>query len=151
MRHGQYTRDEAIRYVGEELVNKLDYLNCEPTSRCQTDGDDSTEYSASIRGEAKDGAEVVLIAYYYTTPEQEAAIAAQDGDGSAIDWEIEGYEIEQQTIAPTSVREYLAAIGSKGGKAKTPAKSEAAKARNARRKAEGKPEGGLLPRRVVCR
>lgn len=35
-----------------------------------------------------------------------------------------------------------ATLGRKGGSVKSPAKSEAAKARNAKRKAEGKPEGG---------
>lgn len=37
-------------------------------------------------------------------------------------------------------RNYLSRIGAKGGKVKSPAKSEAAKLRNAKRKAEGKPE-----------
>jgi len=37
---------------------------------------------------------------------------------------------------------HAAALGRMGGSVKSPAKSEAAKARNAKRKAEGKPEGG---------
>ena len=89
MRHGKMTRDQAIEQVGAEVVGKLDSINCEPTSRCQCDGDNSVEYSASIK--AQDG--TILTAYYYTTPEQEQIIADHDGDGSAIDWTIEGYEI----------------------------------------------------------
>lgn len=89
MKHGKMTREQAIAAVGEEAINKLDYVNCEPTSRCNTDGDDTIEYSASI----KVGDQIVT-AYYYTTPEQEQIIADHDGDGSAIDWEINGYEID---------------------------------------------------------
>jgi hypothetical protein len=37
-------------------------------------------------------------------------------------------------------RNYLSRIGRKGGSVKSPAKSEAAKLRNAKRKTEGKPE-----------
>lgn len=132
MRHGQYTREQAIQYVGEEAVSKLDSVNCEPTSRCQTDGDDSVEYRASIKAKAKDGAEVVLEAYYYTTPEQEQEMAEHDGDGSYINWEIEGYEIEQVSMAPDSVREYLAKIGRKGGQVKSEAKAKASAANGAK-------------------
>jgi len=39
-------------------------------------------------------------------------------------------------------------LGRKGGSVKSPAKSDAAKARNAKRKAEGKPEGGR-PRKII--
>jgi hypothetical protein len=89
MKHGKMTREQAIETVGAELVSKLDSVNCEPTGRLQCDGDDTTEYTASIK--TADGG--TLIAYYYTTPEQEQAISDADGDGSAIDWEIHGYEI----------------------------------------------------------
>lgn len=88
MKHGKLTRDQAIAAVGIDTVNKLDAINCEPTSRCQCDGDDSVEYSASLRV-----GDMSITAYYYTTPEQEQIMADHDGDGSAIDWTIEGYEI----------------------------------------------------------
>jgi len=88
MRHGKMTRDEAIAIVGVDVINKLDATNCEPTSRLQCDGDDSTEYSAYIRV-----GDVTVVAYYYTTPEQERIMAEHEGDGSYINWEIEGYEI----------------------------------------------------------
>lgn len=95
MRHGKLTRQQAIEIAGEEIVNKLDSINCEPTSRLQTDGDDSTEWSASIWFDSADEACTrTLIAYYYTTPEQNEIMAENDGDGSSIDWEIEGYEIQ---------------------------------------------------------
>jgi hypothetical protein len=89
MKHGKLTREQAIEIAGSEIVKKLDYVNCEPTSRLQCDGDDSTEYTASL--ETANGE--TLIAYYYTTPEQEQTIADADADGSAIDWEINGYEV----------------------------------------------------------
>ena len=92
MRHGNLTREQIITIVGKEIVNKLDYVNCEPTSRLQTDGDTSTEWSASIRFDsAKDSCTKTLIAYYYTTPEQDQIMA--DNGGSSINWEINGYEI----------------------------------------------------------
>ena len=52
-----------------------------------------------------------------------------------------------EAVGATAVAEHLAGIGAKGGKATGPAKSEAAKARNARRKVEGKNEGGR-PRKI---
>jgi len=47
----------------------------------------------------------------------------------------------QRNMPPIDVNP-AAALGRMGGSVKSPAKSEAAKARNAKRKAEGKPEGG---------
>lgn len=46
-----------------------------------------------MRCQDKDGDACTLLAYYYTTNEQDQAMADSDGDGSAIDWEIAGYEI----------------------------------------------------------
>lgn len=92
MEKGNLTREQAVEEVGEEAVKAVEAKNCEPTNRvgyngaCQ--GDASCEWSASVRV-----GDVVLTAYYYTNNEQDAAMAAQDGDGSAIDWEIAGYEI----------------------------------------------------------
>lgn len=92
MEKGNLTREQAISEVGEAAVKAVEAKNCEPTNRvgyngaCQ--GDDFCEWSASVRvGDA------VLTAYYYTTNAEDEAMAAQDGDGSAIDWEIAGYEI----------------------------------------------------------
>ena len=88
-RKSRLTREQVIEQVGPEMVEALDRCNCAPTSRLQCDGDDATEYSASISSIGG----TTLIAYYYTTPTQEQTIAAADGDGSAIDWTIHGYEI----------------------------------------------------------
>lgn len=63
----------------------------------------------------------------------------------------EGYEIVEIDIDESGdcfrcgqhiKAQAAAALGRKGGSVKSPAKSEAAKARNAKRKTEGKPEGG---------
>jgi len=130
MRHGRLTRDEAIAVVGEEAISKLEGTNCEPTSRLQTDGDDSVEWSAYIRTPDKSGERVTVEAYYYLTPEQMAAMAEQSGDGSAVDWVIEGYEIEG--MSHDAVKEFLSRIGAKGGAAKTPAKIAASAANGAK-------------------
>ena len=90
MKKGNLSREQAVKLFGEGIISKLEYQSCEPTSRLQTDGDDSTEYTASVKVNHHDYDYVV--AYYYTTPEQEQRMADCDGDGSVIDWEIEGFE-----------------------------------------------------------
>lgn len=94
MRKGTLTRDQAIAMVGKDAIDELDSVNCEPTSRLQTDGDESTEYSASLKALDKDGSRLVVTAYYYLSPDDERTIAEHDGDGSAVDWVIEGYDID---------------------------------------------------------
>jgi hypothetical protein len=89
MRKGNLTRQQAIEIAGLAAVEKVEKGNCEPTNRVQTDGDTSTEWAASLI--LPDGD--VLVAYYYTTPEQNEIMGEHDGDGSCIDWEISGYEI----------------------------------------------------------
>ena len=90
MQKGNLTRDEAIAIVGLAAVQAVEAKNCEPTGRvgyngeCQ--GDDLCEWSASVS--VDDG---VLIAYYYTSNSDDQAMA--DGDGSDVDWVINGYEI----------------------------------------------------------
>ena len=94
---GNLTREQAVTIVGEATVDKVERENCEPTGRvgyngaCQ--GDALCEWSASVSCEDKDGNDCTLVAYYYTTNEQDQAMADADGDGSAIDWEIAGYEV----------------------------------------------------------
>jgi len=91
------TREQAVEIVGEANVSKIEYVNCEPTNcvgyngACQ--GDNATEWSASIRCLDKDGEAAVLTAYYYTSNEDDDRMAAADGDGSVIDWEISHYSI----------------------------------------------------------
>ena len=95
MKKGNLTREQAVAIVDEAAVDKVERENCEPTNRvgyngaCQ--GDDLCEWSASVRCQDKDGDACTLLAYYYTTNEQDQAMA--DSDGSAVEWEIAGYEI----------------------------------------------------------
>lgn len=87
------TREQVVEMFGEEVVAKLERENCEPTNRvgfngaCQ--GDASTEWKASIKV-----GDQYLEAYYYTTNEQDERMAECEGDGSAINWEIEFYTVE---------------------------------------------------------
>lgn len=91
MRKGTLTREEVVAIFGEEIIDNLESQNCEPTSRLQTDGDDSTEWHASVYTPDHQDYRGVGC-YYYTTPEQDALMAEHDGDGSFIEWEIERYE-----------------------------------------------------------
>lgn len=93
---GSLTREQSIETVGLEAVGKVEGKNCEPTNRvgyngaCQ--GDELTEWSAGVSCEDNDGYACTLVAYYYTTNEEDQAIA-DASDGSAINWEIAGYEV----------------------------------------------------------
>lgn len=94
---GRLTREQAVEIVGEAAVDKVEAENCEPTNRvgyngaCQNDG--LCEWSASASCNDKDGNDRILVAYYYTTNEQDQTMVDADGDGSSIDWEIAGYEV----------------------------------------------------------
>lgn len=92
MQKGNLTREQAIAQVGAQAVNSVEAENCEPTNRvgyngaCQ--GDKLTEWSASISfGDA------TLTAYYYTSNDDDQAMADNGGDGSYINWVIAGYEV----------------------------------------------------------
>ena len=92
----QLTREQAIEIVGIEAVNNVESEGCEPTGRvgfngaCQ--GDEMTEWAASVAASDKDGCPVSLVAYYYTSTEEDQAMA-DAGDGSVIDWEIDHYAV----------------------------------------------------------
>ena len=92
----QLTREQAIEIVGIEAVKKVEAENCEPTGRvgfngaCQ--GDDLTEWSASVAASDKEGYPVRLVAYYYTDNDEDQAMA-DAGDGSVINWEISHYAV----------------------------------------------------------
>lgn len=98
MTKGTLTREQAIEIVGEDAVNCVESDNCEPTNRVGYNGacqDDAlTEWRASKDATDMDGEDVVLSVYYYTTHEDDQRMADADGDGSAIDWDIAGYEVE---------------------------------------------------------
>jgi hypothetical protein len=96
MNKGNLTREQAIAMAGQAAVDKVDAANCEPTGRCGANGicqgDDECEYSASVTlGDNEHGD--CLTAYYYVSNADERHMAANDGDGSYINWEIAGYEI----------------------------------------------------------
>ena len=94
---GNLSREEAVTIIGERAVEAAESENCEPTGRVgyngATQGDELCEWSASAPGEDEDGAQCSVIVYYYTTNEHEREMAESDGDGSVVEWEIEGYEI----------------------------------------------------------
>lgn len=90
MKHGKLNREQAIVAAGKEIVEKLDYENCDFTNRVQTDGDNSVEFSAGLRFIDSDGTSRTLIAYYYQDPE---ALEGVEDLGS-LDWTINGYEID---------------------------------------------------------
>ena len=85
-------REQAVLVAGIVAVEAVEAKNCEPTNRvgyngaCQ--GDARCEWSAAIECEAG-----TLVAYYYTTNEQDAEMSAHEGDGSVIDWVIDRYEV----------------------------------------------------------
>lgn len=90
MQKGNLSREQATAIVGEIAVLNVESENCEPTGRCgyngSCQGDSLCEWSAGVRCEDKDGNDCTLVAYYYTTNEQDENI-------DLIDWEIEGFEI----------------------------------------------------------
>lgn len=95
---GELTREQAVAMAGEDAVDEVGRKNCEPTGRVgyngKFQGDDWCEWSASVACQDKDGIDCVLTVYYYTDNEQDQIMADNSGDGSYIDWEIEGYEIK---------------------------------------------------------
>lgn len=87
---GTLTREQAIQAVGIELVDRVESVNCEPSSRLQTDGDERVEFVAQINaGEDVDGFQRVLKAYYYQSPQALEGVE----DLSDIEWTIAGYEV----------------------------------------------------------
>jgi len=94
---GNLSREQAVEIIGEAAVNAAEAKNCEPTNRVGYNGacqnDELCEWSASAPGEDKNGTECSVVVYYYTTNEDDQTMADNNGDGSAIDWVISGYEI----------------------------------------------------------
>ncbi len=94
---GNLTREQAVAIMGEEAMKAVEAKNCEPTNRVGYNGacqnDNLCEWSASVGCEDANGSERSLVAYYYTTNEQDQIMAENSGDGSCIDWEIAGYEV----------------------------------------------------------
>jgi len=85
------TRDEAIKVVGIKAVERVEALNCEPTSRLLNAGYEGlTEWAATT--EIEDG---YLTMYYMTNEDDEAEVEDNGGDWGAIDWvnRTVGYEV----------------------------------------------------------
>ena len=82
----EMTREEAIKQFGEETVQIVECMCCEPTNTVGLNGeclgDEYTEWTAEHQG---------LRVYYYTSNEQDR-IMAEHEDASLIDWEIDSYE-----------------------------------------------------------
>jgi hypothetical protein len=96
-RRGYLNREQAIARVGERAVCDVEQWQPEPTGRVgyngKRHGDSLCEWSASV--DCDDTApDLMLMAYYYTTNEQDELISNADGDGSVINWEIAGYTVE---------------------------------------------------------
>jgi hypothetical protein len=91
MVNGLLSREEAIKIVGEEAVNEVEYENCEPTSRCREDWFDTEEWEAHITCEDASGNDVILYAYYYPSKEE---VFANAETPDMIDWVIAGYLVE---------------------------------------------------------
>jgi hypothetical protein len=89
MRKGNLTREQVIKIVGKKLVEELEKENCDFTNRLQTDGDESVEFSASIKFIDNEGSPRWLTVYYYQNPED----LEECDDLGCLNWEIEGYEI----------------------------------------------------------
>lgn len=91
-------KEQAIEIVGIDAIEALEAENCEPTNRVGyrglAGGDQLTEWAASVTCKDKDGNDCCVTAYYYTSNDEDKAIADADGDGSAIVWEIDRYEIK---------------------------------------------------------
>lgn len=97
MKKGDLSREQAIDQVGLDAVNNVERKNCAPTNRVgyngEHQGDDLTEWRASVTCKDNAGNDATLEVYYYTTNADDKVIADCDGDGSSIDWDIQGYEI----------------------------------------------------------
>lgn len=86
---GTLTREQAVSAVGAAAVETVDRDNCDFTNRCQTDGDDRVEFSASVSCEDTEGYPCTLTAYYYQDADDLVGIE----DLSDLTWDISGYEI----------------------------------------------------------
>ena len=84
------TREQVEVIVGRGAVDAVEYINCEPTGRCgyngACQGDELCEWVSYVDAVDADGEHCELLAYYYTTNDQDENI----GD---IDFVIAGYEI----------------------------------------------------------
>lgn len=97
MLKGKFTREQMVEIFGEKIIDQLEHENCEPTNRSgyngEHEGNDLTEWRSLLT--VKHADYDYISAYYYTTNEQDKIMAEHEGDGSSINWEIEGFEINE--------------------------------------------------------
>ena len=78
----ELSRAEAIELCGVDAVNRLDRLNCEPTSRCMPDGQ---KHLVEFTARAKE-----LVAVYYQNAKD---IYDTCKELHELDWRIDHYRI----------------------------------------------------------
>lgn len=77
------TRKQAVEKYGEEVVNRLEDENCEPTGRCIYPDDEHAGMDEYMSAVTVDGN--YLQAYYYVPSDY-------DGELEDSDWVIDHYE-----------------------------------------------------------
>ena len=93
------TRERAIEMVGEDLIDRLDNVECDFMNTCRNDG--LIEFAAllevdyeNLTAEQRYNLPVTgcsIVAYYYHTKED---VDSTDGDLCRLDWTVDKYEIE---------------------------------------------------------
>lgn len=97
------SREEAIELVGKALVDQLDSIDAEPTSRAYPHEEGEIEWVASIdinidalprEQKYKIPNDASLRVYYYTSAaDEERVIDTFGGDWGMLNWDYDHYEI----------------------------------------------------------
>jgi len=89
--------DQATAIVGQSNIDAISRVNCEPTNRVGFNGacqdNELTEWAASLSCVDVHGEPAILIAYYYTTADEDQRMADAGGDGTVIDWTVDHYDV----------------------------------------------------------
>lgn len=105
---GSLSREQAVAFAGQTAVIAVEHLACTPTNRIgfkgAKAGDRLTEWSACVHGLDADGRGVCLMAYYYTSHEQDAQLAEAPSAASLVGWSIAGFEISVLGHADTTTK-----------------------------------------------
>jgi hypothetical protein len=83
----QMNRKEAVKEVGENAVAAIDGESCDYSISNLDNG--LVEFTAFYDCKNKDGEDVLLIAYFYQTEEDESDAESLD----EMEWEIDHYEV----------------------------------------------------------
>lgn len=97
------TREEAIEWTSLEIVESLEKLSCEPTSRAYTHKEGEIEWVASmpipydtLPTAKQDNLPIggsSIFALYYTKAEDKDLVENNGGDWGLVDWKVDHYEI----------------------------------------------------------